>query len=414
MLVRSPTLAISFLAAASQVNALAMNGWGPSSSPQQFGIARKNNVNNVVSPYRTTKLSSTVENNTDDANTEIDTDLDTANGASSTSELSDDAINVKTTDILSLDSIRSTLIRQEETIIFAIIERAQYRRNQKVYQTGGFPALGRPLGVNPDCDFLQNNSQLSFLEYMLIGTEALHCGVRRYTSPEEHAFFPGCLPEGPNAALPQLEYPQDLLSAAGDASSVNFNEILLKKYIEWIVPSIAQGGDDEQHGSTVLADIAVLQALSKRVHYGKFVAESKYRSNPEEYERLVNNNDAEGVMELLTNAVVEEKVLRRAKLKATTYGREPLMTELPDKKLESDVTAFISTAAASAVASALEALGEKNNAGKIDPSVIEDIYRKFIIPLTKDIEVAYLFKRCGKEPPPEYAPHRLSVDLTLS
>ena len=400
------SVAISLLAVISQVNAFAMNGWGPASSRAFTKFATKSSTS-CHDSRRESKLFATIEN---DVNTSI-------NGAAANDHISEPSAsntqNVKTSDILSLDSIRSTLIRQEETIIFAIIERAQYRQNNKVYEEGGFPTLGLPVGVDPNCECLQGGRQLSFLEYMLIGTEVLHCGVRRYTSPEEHAFFPDCLPSGPNAALPQLEYPDDLLSPIGDASSVNFNQILLKKYVEWIIPSVTQEGDDEQHGSTVLADLAVLQALSKRVHYGKFVAESKYRSNPEEYERLVKNNDADGVMKLLTNAAVEEKVLRRAKLKATTYGREPMMTELPDKKMESDTTSFISAAAASAVASALEALGEKNDSGKVDPAVIEDIYSKFIIPLTKDIEVAYLFKRCGREPPSEYASDRLSVDLTL-
>lgn len=400
------SVAISLLAITSQVNAFAMNGWGPASSHTFAKIATQTSTRSQETTTKDSKLFATIENDTNNAINEPASD-----DLSETS--TSNAQNVKTTDILSLDSIRSTLIRQEETIIFAIIERAQYRQNDKVYEEGGFPTLGLPVGVDPNCQCLQGGRQLSFLEYMLIGTEVLHCGVRRYTSPEEHAFFPDCLPSGPNAALPELEYPDDLLSPIGDASSVNFNQILLKKYVEWIVPSVTQEGDDEQHGSTVLADLSVLQALSRRVHYGKFVAESKYRSNPEEYQRLVENNDADGVMELLTNAAVEEKVLRRAKLKATTYGREPLLTELPDKKLESDTTSFISAAAASAVASALEALGEKNDSGKVDPAVIEDIYRKFIIPLTKDIEVAYLFKRCGREPPSEYAPDRLSVDLTL-
>ena len=59
-------------------------------------------------------------------------------------------MNVKTSDELSLDSIRSTLIRQEETIIFAIIERAQFRCNDIVYTPGRFGNLGNPLGVEPD------------------------------------------------------------------------------------------------------------------------------------------------------------------------------------------------------------------------------------------------------------------------
>lgn len=321
---------------------------------------------------------------------------------------------VTTADILSLDSIRSTLIRQEETIIFAIIERAQYRHNSIVYENGGFGDLGIPLGSNPTY-FENRQGPLSFLEFMLIGTEVLHCGVRRYTSPEEHAFFPECLPSGPMEALPKLDYPTDLLSPIGGASSINFNEILLKKYIDWIVPSITNKGDDEQHGSTVLADIVVLQALSRRVHYGKFVAESKYRSDPEGYQRLVDEGDAEGVMRLLTNAAVEERVLRRSRIKAATYGREPLMTQLPDHKAAEcggDVS-FVAAAAASAVATAMEALDKDqyNVSGKIDPAIIEEIYRDFIIPLTKDIEVAYLFRRCGKEPPPEYAPNRMSRDV---
>jgi len=120
-------------------------------------------------------------------------------------------------------------------------------------------------------------------------------------------------------------------------------------------------------------------------------------------------------MELLTNSLVEERVLRRSKIKAATYGREPLMTQLPEHKAAEcggDVS-FVAAAAASAVASAMEALDNDQPSvqGKVDPAIIEEIYRDFIIPLTKDIEVAYLFLRCGRNPPPEFAPDRMSVDV---
>ena len=314
--------------------------------------------------------------------------------------------NVKTVDILSLESIRSTLIRQEETIIFAFIERNQFRRNTIVYKKEGFGSLGAPVGSTVPAD--GDDEQLSFLEYMLVGTEVLHCGCRRYTSPEEHAFFPDRLPFGPIEALPSLQYPKDLLSPVGGASEVNFNNKLLAKYINTIVPSITDPGDDEQHGATALCDVAALQALSRRVHYGKFVAESKYRSDPEAYQRLVDANDADGVMELLTNGAVEKQVLRRARIKAATYGTEPLFTDaLPfgGHSETSSATAAVASAAASAVVAAIEALDdEREHLGKVDPAAIESIYRDIIIPLTKDIEVAYLFRRCGKEPPPEYMP----------
>jgi hypothetical protein len=54
--------------------------------------------------------------------------------------------------------------------------------------------------------------------------------------------------------------------------------------------------------------------------------------------------------------------------------------------------------------------GKTKVKGKVDPAVIESIYRDIIIPLTKDVEVAYLFRRCGREPPPQYAPHHMSID----
>mmetsp|Transcript_8807 Transcript_8807/g.21551 ORF Transcript_8807/g.21551 Transcript_8807/m.21551 type:complete len:399 (+) Transcript_8807:167-1363(+) len=315
---------------------------------------------------------------------------------------SDDGENVKTSEVLSLDSIRASLIRQEETIIFALIERAQFRQNNVVYEPGA-----------SSLDSIVNSNDESFLEHMLTETEKLHSGLRRYKSPEEHAFYPEKLRNDCEQFLKQdLEYDSGLLSDIGDASKVNFNEILLKKYINKVVPSICAKGDDEQHGSSVLNDIAVLQALSKRVHYGKFVAESKYLADPEGYQALVDANDAEGVMKLLTNEAVELKVLRRARLKAATYGTEPLLADLPPLYGEEKTTSsIVAAAAASAVVAALEAMGDGgDDANKVCPSTVEAIYRDLIIPLTKDIEVAYLFRRCGKEPPVEYAPDRMSTD----
>jgi chorismate mutase len=234
--------------------------------------------------------------------------------------------------------------------------------------------------------------------------------MRRYTSPEELAFFPQRIPNaGPVANLPSLVYPEILMS---DAVNVNFNPILLEKYIKTVIPSLTTHGDDEQHGSCTLSDIAALQALSRRVHYGKFVAESKYRADPEGYQRLVDANDADGVMVLLTNAPVEKLVLRRARLKAATYGREPLLSaSLQMEEVTDENTAIIAAAAASAVVAAVEAMDGRKQHGKVDPCVIESIYRDIIIPITKDVEVAYLFRRCGKEPPPEYTSDRMSIEV---
>jgi len=257
--------------------------------------------------------------------------------------------NIKTSDILSLESIRSTLVRQEETIIFALIERAQYRRNYAIY--------------DPKENKLRNayGAPQSFLEYMLLETEKLHAKVRRYTSPEEHPFYPTFLPQ---PILPDISYPITICPIQKNA--VDVNSEVMRWYVEKIIDRLCIEGDDEQHGSSVLCDIAAMQALSRRVHYGKFVAESKFVKDPEIYTEHLKQGNVIAVIELLTNVEVERKVLRRAFAKASTYGQ--------------DVTGT-------------------TEGYKVDPKLIADIYRDMIIPLTKDVEIRYLFHRVGLRPP---------------
>ena len=98
-------------------------------------------------------------------------------------------------DTLSLNNIRRTLILMEDTIIFSLIERAQFARNEAIYQRGGVPV---PL-------WTLDGHQMSLLEYLLRETEQTHGRIRRYTSPDENAFFPEALPP---LVLPPLSYPQ--------------------------------------------------------------------------------------------------------------------------------------------------------------------------------------------------------------
>lgn len=65
-------------------------------------------------------------------------------------------------DPLSLDKIRSVLVRLEDTIIFCLIERAQFAHNPRIYQRGTFREL-------TDLGFLG-----SWLEWFLKETESFH------------------------------------------------------------------------------------------------------------------------------------------------------------------------------------------------------------------------------------------------
>ena len=268
-------------------------------------------------------------------------------------------------DRLALSSIREALIRQEDTIIFALIERAQFMRNAETTDAAS-PKYAKLSGMSAD--------RFSLLQFMLLEQERVHARIRRYTSPDEHAFFPS-RPSAP--MLPLIEFPEVLHS-----NLVNLNDTIMDMYLRKVVPDLCRQGDDGNHGSSVVADIAVLQAISKRVHYGFFVAESKFRAQTKEYTALIEARDEEAIMKLLTNAAVEAKVLQRVQLKASTFGLE--IEAPPD-----------GGSASSAPAAAIAAANRQNSSGsaRVDPELIVRLYRDHVIPLTKVAEVQYLMQR---------------------
>ncbi|NOY79379.1 MAG: chorismate mutase [Kiritimatiellaeota bacterium] len=238
---------------------------------------------------------------------------------------------------LLLSNIRNVLIRLEETIIFALIERAQFRHNEIIYRKGAFPNVG----------------SRSLVGYLLHETEAIHAKMRRYTSPDEHPFFSDL----PEPILPALRYDEDPLHP----NRINLNDRIRMVYEQQIVPFVCTAGDDAQYGSSSVCDVACLQALSRRIHYGKFVAESKFRAEPERFRSLIVRRDTEAVMAAITDARVEQCVLERVRLKAQTYGRD--ISTGPEFRY------------------------------RLHPERVVELYASWIIPLTKEVEVAYLMDR---------------------
>lgn len=61
------------------------------------------------------------------------------------------------------------------------------------------------------------------------------------------------------------------------AKAINVNSRIMDLYLQHLLPGITEDGDDNNYGSSATNDVLCLQALSKRIHYGKFVAEAKFR-----------------------------------------------------------------------------------------------------------------------------------------
>jgi chorismate mutase len=257
----------------------------------------------------------------------------------------DSAIDLSSTsEALDLANIRFQLIRLEDTITFHLIERVQFPLNATIYKPGGVTIP---------------NSDLSLFDWMLREQERLQSLVRRYQSPDEYPFFPDALQ---TPILEPLKYP-DILHP----NDVDVNQELKRKYIEIILPRIChQGRKDrgerqENYGSAATCDVSCLQALSRRIHFGKFVAESKFREETEKLVELIRAEDRKGLDAAITNEIVEKKVLERLRLKAKTYGTDP-------------------------------SIGVEGK-GKINVGAVVGMYKEIVIPMTKAVEVEYLMQR---------------------
>lgn len=233
----------------------------------------------------------------------------------------------------------------EDTITFHLIERVQFPLNKTVYVPGALDI---------------GNSKLSLFDWMLREQESLQSLVRRYQSPDEYPFFPDAL-QAP--ILQSLNYPKIL-----HTNDVNVNKKLKDCYINHILPAACvqkpggdQGESQENYGSAATCDVLAIQALSRRIHFGKFVAESKFQSETERFVKLIKAEDRKGIDEAITNAAVEKKVLERLRLKAKTYGTDP------------DSGA--------------------NGSSKVNADAVMAMYKDWVIPLTKEVEVEYLMQR---------------------
>lgn len=257
------------------------------------------------------------------------------------------ATSTPTSPTLDLHDLRRVLIRLEDTIIFAIIERAQFPLNAVIYDPQS------PM-------FSESLHGQSFVEWLLHQVECVHAKVRRYTSPDEYPF------SAPDSLPPPILAPLAYHSPLKEYARINLNRDLYEVYVRKVVPRICarSGLQDLNYGSSATRDVELLQALSKRIHYGCFIAEAKFRESTEKYTRLINARDAEGLLRALTNEEVERQLLTRLRRKAELYGRD--ITTHDDKD------------------------------EKISPEAVVALYRDYVIPLTKRVEVAYLLRRLGE------------------
>ncbi|XP_014498638.1 chorismate mutase 2 isoform X2 [Vigna radiata var. radiata] len=221
------------------------------------------------------------------------------------------------------DTVRASLARLEDTIIFALFERVKFPLNPPTYDLLG--------------DLVRE-------------TEALQFKARRYDNPEENPFFPENLPP---FAAPEYPFPEFL---QGAGASININKEIWELYFNELLPKFVKCGDDGNYAQTAFADLTLLQAISKRIHYGKFFAEIRFRRIHTIIEPYIRAKNRRELMRMATIDRIENMVVRRVEAKVMVFGREVSQ--------EHDFKGRVSI-----------------------------LYEKWLIPLTKKVEVEYLLKR---------------------
>ncbi|WP_028973083.1 hypothetical protein [Spirochaeta cellobiosiphila] len=239
---------------------------------------------------------------------------------------------------LDLDKIAARLRSLEEEIIYKLINRVQYPLNLCVYTDG-------QSGFAPH----QNES---LFDLRLRYQEEMDSIFGRFLVPEERPFFNG-LPKSRREF--NAHNPLDLKNL----NVVNLTSDLKSRYLD-IVRLFCEDKDDGNYGSSVEHDIALFQAIMRRIHYGSlYVAESKYRQAPDKYKELIKQSKKQELLVLLTRQEVENSILDRIETKT--------------KEIQKDV--------------------DNNLRNLVDPKLMRTLYEETIIPLTKEGEIIYLLQR---------------------
>lgn len=249
---------------------------------------------------------------------------------------------MKTDQQLNMDNeLTPELARIDDSLILALFERSRFKANKVIYELHRIGSDQGPYLGSAETQFDPSKNQVvSFLDFILAGTEELHARAGRYIHPEEHAFTK-YLPK----PIIRLRYGSNPLKGPG----VNLNNIVKQTYLAELA-NFCQEGDDSHYGSTAVCDVRCLQELSRRVHFGSYTAESKFQSNPESFSRAIASLDIRLIQQMLTiDTSVEQTVLKRVVEKGERY--------------------------------------------QLNPVFITEFYKDKIIPLTKQVEVDYLLRR---------------------
>ena len=311
---------------------------------------------------------------------------------------------------MELDIIAQQLELLEETLIYRLLERVQFAEYAELYRGDSLK------------DILSN----SLLGMRLRAHESMELQFGRYNVAEEFPFSPFIPPFVDSSMPPPLAEPltsgSDIIrkSLLTDLKPLRFSPALkigeyelqnleadlplplhqlreisqcnniLQYYLGFLgryCPRNDVPNTLPHYGSALEHDVMVLQAISRRVHYGAiYVAESKFREKERTLRPLIlrwqqftkAGQDFEAgelrelILTVITRPEIEQKILQRVcnKAKSIQFSKEQYIQAIETEATQSKIERYY-----------------------LSPQAVQKLYAECVILFTKEGELAYLYRR---------------------
>jgi chorismate mutase len=202
---------------------------------------------------------------------------------------------------LNLNDLRTKINQMTERIVSRLKDRSRYVLNDAVYRRDAIPIEGR--------------TGMSFFEFALEQFEQYHASLGRYKFPDQHQLTNITL----HSPVHRWSPPSPVRQV-----DIELKDEIIAFYSLMLRDLCREGDDPTTYGETVYCDADLIVLLHERVNIGRFVAESKFQTDPS-FSTVVENRDA--LRTRLRQPKREQTVIDNARKIALNYDLDPDVVE---------------------------------------------------------------------------------------
>lgn len=202
---------------------------------------------------------------------------------------------------LNLHDLRTKINQMTERIVSRLKDRSRYVLNDAVYRRDAIPIEGR--------------TGISFFEFALEQLEKYHASLGRYKFPDQHQLTTIAL----HSPVQRWSPPSPVRQV-----DIELTDEITVFYSRLLRDLCREGDDPTTYGETVYCDADLIVLLHERINIGRFVAESKFQTDPS-FSTVVENRDA--LHARLRQPKREQTVIDNARKIALNYDLNPDVVE---------------------------------------------------------------------------------------